>query len=119
MFSDLNEVFFYDFPHLLQEWLLILKYKKPTNKIRHMEWNFVEIAQLQQVNNKFTHAVDFWLDIIFPGFITEFAINTMKSYIVVEKYFLKGPIGRYIISMYTSIKILLYDNGVITMESDN
>jgi hypothetical protein len=31
MFSDLHEVFFCDFPHLLQEWLLRLKYNHSTN----------------------------------------------------------------------------------------
>jgi hypothetical protein len=119
MFSDLHEVFFCDFPHLLQEWLLRLKENHPTNRIRQLEWNPVEITQLQQVNNKFTRAVDFWLDSIVAGFITEFAVDTTKSYTTTEKDFLKGPRGRYIISLYTSINILLYDNGVITMESNN
>jgi hypothetical protein len=32
VFSDLHEVFFYDFPHLLQEWLLRLKENHPTIK---------------------------------------------------------------------------------------
>jgi hypothetical protein len=36
VFSDLHEVFFYDFPHLLHEWLLRLKYNHPTNRIRQM-----------------------------------------------------------------------------------
>jgi hypothetical protein len=79
----------------------------------------VEITQLQQVNNKFTCAIDFWLDSIVAGFITEFAVDTTKSYTTAEKDFLKGPRGRYIRSLYTSINILLYDNDVITMESDN
>jgi hypothetical protein len=76
----------------------------------------MEIAQLQQVNNKFTRVVDFWLDSIFAGFIIEFAVDTKNSYTVVEKDFIKGPRGRYIISLYTSINILLYHNDVITME---
>jgi hypothetical protein len=64
-------------------------------------------------------AVDFWLENIIAGFITGFAVDTVKSYIVAEKEFLKGPRGRYIRSFYTSIKILLYDKGMMTMESDN
>jgi hypothetical protein len=63
--------------------------------------------------------VDFWLDNIFAGFIIEFAVDTTKSYIVAKKYFLKGPRGRYIRSLYTSINILLHDKGVMTMELDN
>jgi hypothetical protein len=63
--------------------------------------------------------VDFWLDNIIAGFITEFAVDTAKSYTVAEKEFLKGPRGRYIRSLYTSIKILMHDKGMMTMESDN
>jgi hypothetical protein len=33
MFTDLHEVFFYDFPHLLQEWILRLKDNHATNWI--------------------------------------------------------------------------------------
>jgi hypothetical protein len=59
------------------------------------------------------------LDNIIAWFITKFLVDIVKSYTVAEHDFLKGPIGRYIISLYTSIKILLYDKGVMTMESDN
>jgi hypothetical protein len=76
-------------------------------------------VQLQQVDNKFTRVVDFWLDNVVARFITEFVVDTMKSYSVEEKDLLKGPRGRYIISLYTSIKILLYNKGVMTMASDN
>jgi hypothetical protein len=51
------------------------------------------------------------------GFITEFAVDRAKSYSVIEQYFLKGPQGRYIRSLNTSIKILLYNKGVMTMAS--
>jgi hypothetical protein len=71
------------------------------------------------VNNKFTHTVDFWLDSILAGFITEFAIDIENSYNIVEQEFLIGTQGRYLRSLYTSIKILLYNKGVMTMESEN
>jgi hypothetical protein len=119
VFTDLHEVFFCDFLHLLQEWILRLKDNHATNWIRQLDWTPVQIEQLQQVNNKFTRAVDFWLDSIVAGFITEFAVDTVKSYSATEKEFLCGPRGRYIRSLYTSIKILLYNKGVMTMESDN
>jgi hypothetical protein len=119
MFSDLNEIFFCDFPHLLQQWLLRLKDNHPTNKIRQMEWNPMEITQLQKVNKKFTRVVDFWLDNIVAWFITEFVEDTVKSCTKKEHDFLKGPRGRYIRLLYNSIKILLYNNSVITMELDN
>jgi hypothetical protein len=59
MFIDLHEVFFYDFPHLLQEWILRLKDNHTTNRIRQLDWTPVKIKKIQQVNNKFTNAIDF------------------------------------------------------------
>ena len=96
-----------------------LKDNHPTNRIRQLEWNHVEITQLQQVDNKFTRAIDFWLDNIVAGFITKFAVDTTKYYSTAEQEFLKGPRGRYIRSLYTSIKTLLYNKGLMTMESDS
>jgi hypothetical protein len=63
--------------------------------------------------------VDFWLDNIVVGFIIEFAVDIVKSYNAAEQEFLRGPRGRYIRSLYTYIKRLLYNKGVMTMESDN
>jgi hypothetical protein len=85
VFTDLHEVFFCDFPHLLQEWMLRLKDNHATNWIRKIDWTPVQIEHLQQVNNKFTHAVHFWLDSIVAGFITKFVVDTVKSYIAAEK----------------------------------
>jgi hypothetical protein len=43
VFNDLHEVFFCDFPHLLQEWILRLKDKHATNRIRQLDWTPVQI----------------------------------------------------------------------------
>jgi hypothetical protein len=43
VFTDLHEVFFCDFPHLLQEWILRLKENHATNQIRQLEWNPIQI----------------------------------------------------------------------------
>jgi hypothetical protein len=63
--------------------------------------------------------VDLWLDNIIVGFITKFAIDTVKSYTAIEKELLEGPRGGYIKSLYTSIKILFYDKGVMKMDLYN
>jgi hypothetical protein len=47
MFIDLHEVFFYDFPHLLQEWILRLKDNHMMNQIRQLDWTPVQVEQLQ------------------------------------------------------------------------
>jgi hypothetical protein len=118
VFSDLHEVFFCDFLHFLQQWLLSLKDNHLTNRIRQLDRNHVEIMQLPRVNNKFMCTTDLWLDSIVAGFIIEFVVDTAKYYNATKKDFLKGTRGRYIRSLYTSIKILLYKNNVMTMESD-
>jgi hypothetical protein len=118
VFTNLHEVFFCDFPHLFQEWIMSLKDNHTTNQIQQLEWTSVQIARLQQVNKKFTRAIEFWLNSIVAAFIKEFAVDTVKSYRTKEKEFLHGPRGRYIRSLYTSIKIFLYNKGVMTMEFD-
>jgi hypothetical protein len=65
---------------MLQEWIKIFKDNHPTNHIKQLEWNPEEIVQLQRVDNKFTHVVDFWLDNIVVGFITEYSVDTTKLY---------------------------------------
>ena len=70
------------------------------------------------MNNKFTRAIDFWLVSIVTGFITEFVVDTVNSYSPIEQEFLHRTHRRYIQSLYTSIKILLYNKGVMTMEAD-
>jgi hypothetical protein len=88
VFTDLPKVFFFDFPHLLQEWILRLKDNHVKNRIRQLDWNPIKIQQLQQVNNKFTRTIDFFLDSIVAGFIVEFLVDTTKSYSTAEKEFL-------------------------------
>jgi hypothetical protein len=119
VFIDLRETYFCYLPKLLQEWLLSFKDTHPTNQISPVEWTTDNITWLKRVNNKFTCTMDFWLDNTIAGFITKFVDNTTKSYTIAEKEFLKGPRGRYIRSLYTLIKILFHDKGVMTMESKN
>jgi hypothetical protein len=82
-------------------------------------WIVENIAWLERINKKITCKVDLWLDNIIVGFITEFVVDTIKSYTVVEKDFLRGPRERYFRSLYTSIKILLHDKCMMTMELDS
>jgi hypothetical protein len=70
-----------------------LKDTHPTNWIRLVEWNSENITWLKGVNNKFTRVMDLWLDNIIVRFITEFEVNTAKSYTTTKHDFLKGPRG--------------------------
>jgi hypothetical protein len=76
------------------------------------------IRQLNTVSNKVSHTVDFWLNSVLGGYITEFAIDCTQSYSVTEREFFKGPHGRYLNTLSTWIKMLLCDKNVMKMESD-
>jgi len=47
VFIDLHEVVFYGFLHLLQEWILRLKYTPRTNQIRQLDWTPVQIEKIE------------------------------------------------------------------------
>jgi hypothetical protein len=94
VFNEIHESFFSEFPMLLGQWITWLKYTHPKNRFRSMEWTKNIIKQLKRVNKKFTRSIDFWLDIIVVGYITEFAIDTLNYYSVEEEYFPKGPMGK-------------------------
>jgi hypothetical protein len=76
------------------------------------------VRKLNSVSNKTSRAVDFWLDSILGGYITEFAVDCTQSYSVAERDFFKGLCGRFMKSLGTWIKMLLCDKCVMTMESD-
>jgi hypothetical protein len=81
-------------------------------------WTLELIQQVNIVSNKISHTVDFWLDNVLEGCITEFNIDCTQSYSVAEREFFKVPHGRYLKSLSTWIKKLLCDKGVMKMESD-
>jgi hypothetical protein len=63
--------------------------------------------------------VDFWLDSIVARFITKFVVDIVKSYTIAKHNFINVPRGRYIQSLYTSIKILFHDKGVMKMDLES
>ena len=61
--------------------------------------------------------VDFWLDIILEGYITEFVVDTVKSYIESEQELFQGPQGRYFNSLKLWIKMVLCEKGILKINS--
>ena len=73
------------------------------------------IQKLQEVDNKESRVVKVCLDSILEGYITEFAVDTVKSYSDVEKELFKGPRGRFMLSLQLSIKIHICEKGILKM----
>ena len=73
------------------------------------------IQELQDTDNKASCAVEVWLDNILEGYITEFVVDTIKSYIEAEWEFFNEPQGRFLLSLQFSIKMLVCEKGILKM----
>ena len=109
-----HEWFFCEFPILLHEWLA--KFTKKKTNFQGGEstcWTPKLIQELQETNNKASQAVEVWLDSILEGYITDFAIDTNKSFSEVEREFFSGPQGRFLLSLQ-----LVCKKGIMKMDQE-
>ena len=72
---------------------------------------------MQEVDKKASRVVEVWLDSILEGYITEFAVDIVKSYSDAEREFFNGTRGMFILSLQLSIKMLIYVKGILKMNS--
>jgi hypothetical protein len=119
VYIDLHEIFFGEFPIILTEWLERLVEKTGRYKAAMLRnWTPELVRQLNIVSNPTTRAIDFWLDNILGGYISEFAIDCIQPYNVTERDFFKGLCRRFLKSIGTWIKMILCENFVMIMDSD-
>jgi hypothetical protein len=91
------------------------RYRDATSR----NWTPELVRKLNSISNNTSPTVDFWLDSILGGYITEFVVDCTQSYSVAERDFFKGPRGRFLKSLGTWIKMLLREKQVLIMEYDN
>ena len=82
-----------------------------------MEWTPKEIHRLERTDNAISHIVDYWMNSLLEGVVTEFAVNTLKAYNEVERYFFKGYRGKYLKSLSLCIKMLLCQKGKLRIDA--
>lgn len=110
IFLDLHEQFLSEFPILLSEWMLHMKDEGATWNINVKgEWIPEKIQHLNEISNPISRAVDFWINSILKGYVTEFSITSNKSYSAVEREFFLGPRGRYLRKLTEWINMDLHD----------
>ena len=83
-----HEWHFCEFLVLFHEWLT--KFTKRKMNFQGGEltsWTVELIQVLQETSNKALWVVEVWLDSILEGYITEFAVDTNKSFSEVEGFF--------------------------------
>ena len=99
---------------MLHEWLSRLATQQTNFQRREaVEWSAQLIRELTSVRNPISGAVDFWVDSVLQGYITEFAVETITSYSEAKINFFQGPRRRYLLSISTWIKMLVYKKGIL------
>ena len=116
IFSDIHKIFFATFPNDLHAWLSRLAENKTfSHSDRPTEWTLETIQRLKKIEKSTSRAVNFWLNNLLEGFITEFAVDTLKDYSEAERVFFKGYHGKYPNSLNLCIKMLLCQKGVLRL----
>jgi len=116
IFIDIHEQFFAEFPIILSEWMLRLKDESAwCSNGESKEWMPENIQQLKEISNHISRAIDFWINSILKGYVTEFAIQYTMSYSVLERDLFYGPRGRYLRELTVWIKMALHDFGTLSM----
>ena len=75
------------------------------------------MSEITNVSNIISRVVDFWVDSILQGYIIEFAVEAITSYSEAERNFFQGPPRRYLFSISTWIKMLIYEKGILHLSS--
>ena len=82
-----------------------------------VEWNLETIQRLKNTHNSISRAVDFWLNSLLEGFVTEFAVGTLKAYSEAGRLFFEVYSGKYLNSLNLWIKMLLCEHGVLRLDA--
>ena len=97
VYTEFHEILFGEFLIILTEWLEILVENTGRHKTAApRNWPPELVRQLNYVSNPLTRAVDFLLYSILGGYIIEFVVDCIQSYIFTERDFFKGMCGRFL-----------------------
>jgi hypothetical protein len=114
IFTDIHEIFFGRIHKELYEWLARLTNAQFEIRSRPpVVWMSVLINKVKRVDNIMSRELDHCFDSTIRGYITEFSIDIVESYRQVERYFFKGPRGKFLHFLKLKIKMLLNEKNVL------
>ena len=105
IFTYLHKIFFAEFLIIFYEWVSRIVERK----------NYFKGDQPTS-QNSISKIFDYWFDSILGGYITEFLVDTVKSYSAAEREFFQGPRGKFLNSLRLWTKMLLCEKGMLRME---
>jgi hypothetical protein len=79
-------------------------------------WTSTLIKKVKRVDNVVSRAVDHWFDSTIGGYITEFVVDRVESYSQAERYFFKGPRGKFLHFLKLRIKMLLHEKNILKIQ---
>jgi hypothetical protein len=79
-------------------------------------WTLMLIKKVKRVDNVMSRAIDHLFDSTIGGYITEFSIDIVESYSQAERYFFKGPRGKFLNFLKLKIKMLLHEKNILKIQ---
>jgi hypothetical protein len=76
-------------------------------------WTSKLIKKVKRVDKTISWVVDHWFDSTIGGYITEFVVDRVESYSQAERYFFKGPRGKFLHFLKLRIKMLLHEKNIL------
>jgi hypothetical protein len=79
-------------------------------------WTLTLIKKIKRVDNVVSRVVDHWFDSTIGGYVTKFSFDKVESYSQVERYFFKGPRGKFLHFLKLNIKMLLHEKNILKVQ---
>jgi hypothetical protein len=79
-------------------------------------WTSDLIKKVKRVDNTVSRAVDHWFDSTIGGYITNFVVDRVESYSQAERYFFKGPRGKFLQFLKLRLKMLLHEKNILKIQ---
>ena len=88
LYIDIRDIFFSEFSIVLHEWLSKLTTEEKFFQAREpTEWSTQFIQWLKRDSDPINRVVNFWVDSILEVYITQIAVDMIKSYSEMEREF--------------------------------
>jgi hypothetical protein len=78
-----------------------------------MVWTSTLIKKVKRVENVISREIDHWFDSTIGGYIIDFVFDRVESYSQAERYFFKGPRGKFLHFLKLRIKMLLHEKNIL------
>jgi hypothetical protein len=117
IFTDIHKIFFGEIHQELYEWLARLADTQFEIRSRlHVVWTSDLIKKFKKDDNTISQVVGHWFDSTIGGYIIEFVVDRVESYSQDERYFFKGPRGKFLQLLKLRLKILLHEKNILKIQ---